>query len=469
MIDGSMNLRLPAMTPRTRLYHLEPIGVGTPEVESLTGYVMRLAEAHCVSTSALVTGELLPAMKPHGLGAKPAATWLGRDGPQCNGTGDTAREAVAALSGLTGRRDLAFLTLQPWREVVAPHGLLRLGRHERVWCSACYAEALEQGTVLYEPLLWSIAVVVVCPRHRCKLRTRCPYDDCARALPGLAARARPGHCSWCARVLVRREDRRADAAEPREEAGWDLWVAEQLGALLALTPSLSPVLSHAGGVSALDAFVRACCGSGPGADDLFARTVGVHANQVWRWRKGRTLPTIGLLLRVCSALGVSLRAFLAGDTSGLTAEGHSVAVLARQRKPRLAPASYDPDRLRQGVETLLVDETSPPLSVAETARRLGCTSPVLSRLCPDIYRTIADRYHAYRAQQREERLQHLTDDIWRVMAQFDRAGIYPASKRVRPLLQRRVHPRNSDYNRIHHQLLPQFGWNLGGTRVTGAS
>jgi len=64
MIDGSMNPRLPPMAPRTRLYHLEPIGVGTPVVESLTGYVMRLAEAHCVSTSALVTGEVLPAMNP---------------------------------------------------------------------------------------------------------------------------------------------------------------------------------------------------------------------------------------------------------------------------------------------------------------------------------------------------------------------------------------------------------------------
>ncbi|MBV9279856.1 MAG: TniQ family protein [Chloroflexi bacterium] len=461
-----MSLQLPSMAPRTRLYHLEPLGVGTPMVEGLTGYVMRLAEAHCVSTSALVAGELLPAMRPYGLGGRPAANWLGNHGPHFNGTGDTAREAVEALTRLTGRPDLVTLTMRPWSEVLAPHGLLRLGKHPRVWCSLCHAGALEGGTPLYEQLLWSIAAVLVCPQHRRRLSERCPYDDCARALPSIAALARPGHCSWCKRVLSRRADRWAAASERTEETGWDLWVAEQIGALLAMTPSLSPVLSQADGVSALDAFVRARCGSRPGADDLFAQAVGVHANQIWRWRKGRTLPTIGLLLRVCHALGVSLTELLLSDTSALNEEVHPVVMVTRQRKPRLAPASYHPDRLRQGVETLVADDASPPLSVAETARRLGCTSAVLSRLCPDVYQTIADRYQAYRAQRREERLQQLTADIRRVMAQLDSAEIYPASKRVRPLLQRRVHPRNSDYNRIHHQLLPQFGWNVGGTRVT---
>jgi len=44
----------PLVLPRpTRLYSLAPIGVGTPMVESLTGYVVRLAEAHCVSAGLL--------------------------------------------------------------------------------------------------------------------------------------------------------------------------------------------------------------------------------------------------------------------------------------------------------------------------------------------------------------------------------------------------------------------------------
>jgi len=49
----------PPVLPRpTRLYSLTPIGVGTPMVESLTGYVVRLAEAHCVSAGLLYWKEI---------------------------------------------------------------------------------------------------------------------------------------------------------------------------------------------------------------------------------------------------------------------------------------------------------------------------------------------------------------------------------------------------------------------------
>ena len=42
-------LNLPTLRPRTYLYHLEPLGIGTPLVESLTSYIGRLAAAHAVS------------------------------------------------------------------------------------------------------------------------------------------------------------------------------------------------------------------------------------------------------------------------------------------------------------------------------------------------------------------------------------------------------------------------------------
>ena len=45
---------------RSRLYRLEPIGLGTPEVESLSSYLNRLAQAHCVTVSALIAHELVP-------------------------------------------------------------------------------------------------------------------------------------------------------------------------------------------------------------------------------------------------------------------------------------------------------------------------------------------------------------------------------------------------------------------------
>ena len=48
----------PILPPRSRLYAIEPMGIGTPFVESLSGYVSRLADAHAVSVGNLVVREL---------------------------------------------------------------------------------------------------------------------------------------------------------------------------------------------------------------------------------------------------------------------------------------------------------------------------------------------------------------------------------------------------------------------------
>src|SRR5215213_5518429 len=50
----------PELPPRSRLSHLAPIGAGTAEVESLTGYIARLAAIHCVNPGALFAQEMVP-------------------------------------------------------------------------------------------------------------------------------------------------------------------------------------------------------------------------------------------------------------------------------------------------------------------------------------------------------------------------------------------------------------------------
>src|SRR5438045_2443795 len=46
--------------PRSRLYRLEPVGLGTAYVESMTSYIVRVAAAHSLSVWTLVTREIAP-------------------------------------------------------------------------------------------------------------------------------------------------------------------------------------------------------------------------------------------------------------------------------------------------------------------------------------------------------------------------------------------------------------------------
>jgi hypothetical protein len=140
------------LPPRSRLYALEPIGVGTPFVESLSRYVVRLADAHAVSVGDLVGRELsLFAAKPltsfgrfmrqnrpnsHGFYGRTYAL---------NGFGESSERWIDALERATLRTMLRFLTLSPFNGVFSRQGA---SRDTRVWCPACYREWRNNGAVI---------------------------------------------------------------------------------------------------------------------------------------------------------------------------------------------------------------------------------------------------------------------------------------------------------------------------------
>jgi hypothetical protein len=106
---GHWDLTLPICPPRSYLYSLQPIRIGTPQVESLTGYIARLADAHCVSPGTLIAEEFTSLVKQpngqsylHGMSSRTEAL---------NGLGQMALEFVRMLERLTLRDDLRYLSL----------------------------------------------------------------------------------------------------------------------------------------------------------------------------------------------------------------------------------------------------------------------------------------------------------------------------------------------------------------------
>src|SRR3990172_2342053 len=113
--DGQ-DLTRPAIPPRSRLFHMEPIGVGTAGVESLTGYIARLAEAHSLEVNKLITREILPRLGRANLldlrGHGRMLFWLTLT-PGINGTHSFAQDMAAVLETLTRRSNLHRLTMRP--------------------------------------------------------------------------------------------------------------------------------------------------------------------------------------------------------------------------------------------------------------------------------------------------------------------------------------------------------------------
>ena len=124
---------IPIATPEySTLYHLEPIGLGTADVEGLDSYLSRLAWRHNVKPSTLagLIAESTPDVPESVI--KTAYTqvrWCGLD--------HRAKSLVETLSSLTLHDRLSNLTFLPWEHVLNSKGLLK---KRDAWCPLCYEE-----------------------------------------------------------------------------------------------------------------------------------------------------------------------------------------------------------------------------------------------------------------------------------------------------------------------------------------
>jgi TniQ len=275
----------------SELYYLEPVGIRTSMVESLTSYISRLAHAHSVLLRTLITDEILPNLNQTHLYQKGQPvydhlTTFWKRSAMLNGTCSTASNWVHTIEQLTQRNDLRFLTMLTfanvlsWRELVRP---------TQAWCPLCYEEWRKTGQVVYQPLIWQLSVIDDCPQHQAPLYLHCPYKDCGRPLPPLAPRFQPGYCTHCDRWLgytLESEDRQI---VNRVEQEWQVWLEQAVGDLLGAAPDL-PFLPSMQVISTI--IVEHVYQAMEGNLSEFARRVRFHRRTVWEWTQGLQIPKL---------------------------------------------------------------------------------------------------------------------------------------------------------------------------------
>jgi hypothetical protein len=405
---------LEAPPPRSRLYSLEPIGVGTPEVESVSSYLNRLAQAHCVTVSALITHELLPHISPQGPSSASRTPPPSRGGPrgpgnclarQIDGLGRTAATWGAGLTALTGRHDLHYLTLLTWRNVLPTrHVFAPLLR----WCPACFDERVTTGHPLYTPLGWKLKPITACVRHQRLLRSRC--HACQQRPAAFSGRSRPGYCARCGWWLGAdgRVDPPPDERLSEEAWPWQRWVVTNLGQLLQAAPRLAcPPLAETV-ARAITAYQSQRTAAGmPG----LRVTLGSTRNRFGKWSRGEARMQIDLLLKFCFHHGISLLQFLTEPPPALPPPPEVAAHPPMVRIMGTAgwhPKGTNRDVLRRAMEAALA-HAGPPMSLRAMAKRVSLASRTLWYYDPELCQHIVQRYAAYRTQRRDH-LRHVLEN-----------------------------------------------------------
>lgn len=408
----------------SRLYHLQAIGIGTLLAESLTSYVTRLAIAHCVATGILMEREFTKYIQKSYGGANLHTIYHAT--AALNGTGSMATELVQMLEQLTLRNDLRFLTLLSWSELLPSRNLLR---SHRAWCPVCYEHWHHSEEILYEPLLWSLQVVQVCPQHRQPLKQECPH--CHKNNFVLAWRSRPGYCSKCEGWLGESTN-----DEPLEDIDskidWHVWIAKSVGQLISACPQLpSPskerlvrnLLAYA------DFFTR-------GNIAAFARLLQMPKNTVWLWCKGKNFPSLMELLKVSYRLNTSIFDLLTSDCINTDFKKSASLLPIQSTSSKRRSPNFDAKSIRQQLEDLVEEDEEPSPSMREIAKRLNHHERTLSRNFPDLCRIISARHRHYRKSNQEATIKLCCQEVRRIAFKLHKEGERPTEARVSALISR---------------------------------
>ncbi len=385
------DVSIPAIPPRSRCYHSTPIGVGTAWVESLTGYVARLAEKHHVLPKTLITHEILPLQSKTAPSLPPYSSvskFWNSNALSLNGTTAIAREWVETLQMLTGCDNLQYLTMLPWSEVIAMGGVLR---PRKAWCPQCYQSWQQAGEVIYDPLLWALNGVEVCLRHQQILVTACP--SCHTCPPVLSPIARPGYCSHCTRWLGKtsEEEHTHPISDRGEEYQQHCWKAEAVGEMLAGAPAFLQPPSRAQIAKMLE---RCLDRYTPGNRSRFARLLDIHHQDIGQYLKGERVPYFATLLQMCFTLAIKPFEFLTANTLSTGNPTWFVIdqlpVVTRGKRKRVTAEAKE--QMRLALEQVLAEDIRPRPTLQAVAQRLGHDVTILQKHWPELCEAIVARY-----------------------------------------------------------------------------
>ena len=408
--------------PRSRLYCLPPLGVGTLWAESLTSYINRLAWAYRVSPRLLVEQEVLPQLSREQRPSTQLATFCRSIAMGINGIGDQAVEWSTTLEGLTLRSDLHLLTLRSWVGDLTSRGHLR---KKPAWCPVCYTEWRERKEPLYQPLLWMLQLVTICPRHQVLLLDRCPH--CQKYQSILTLKTVPGHCTQCSTWL----GKPLDAVVDQETLNWQEWVIHALEELHREYVSA--------GVLPWEQFFAnlALCLSEWGNCSKLADLTGFSRDVFYLWigRKCRPYshsPTLETIFEFCYACNVTPLQ-VARSTDTLLQVVRDEAQPRRRRPNRFTRNRFNRERCLELIQAVLNGQEE-PLGASQVARRLGCDTRQLAYHFPQECKLLTQRAREYRRQRREDREARVCAEVRQSLITLHEQGIFPTHRKGRDLL-----------------------------------
>lgn len=380
---------------RSVLYNIEPCGLNSPYIESLSSYIGRLANLHYVTTGILVSKVFTPFLNTTYLvnTAKKGGDGFFKSSSGINGTGKMAKDFINTLEHLTSRTDLSDTTLIKLNELIPVRGMYR---NKKAWCPDCFNDMFQIGQV-YEPLIWGFSFYKVCLTHKKPLRDYCP--NCGSYLNFLSRKSVPGYCSKC---LIWLGD---NAIIEDLDMEYDIKLSSFIKELLEL--SLSDQLLEYKRKDIASSLRRI-------VNIVFKNNISTAASYLGfsyatfkGWYSGINRPTVVALAEICFKLNISLEVFLKlpDNVIGRVSDLDNYA----SKKDKPYRKKYDYIKIKEILDKIIEKETI--ISITKISHLIGCDRRHLSRCFPNECAKIISNNKKNIKVQKEIRIAEITKSV----------------------------------------------------------
>ena len=402
------------------LLPIEPMGLHTGDVESLTSYICRQAEAMSERTlpfhSKLLKRYLSEEEIPHCRHIPPKVYH------SCNGFNKYAQRALKALSlANEGSWDPEWLTFTPLRWICDRQGRGVL-RSNMAWCKECWQEDIQNEQTPYVRLYWLSQQTKVCIHHDSRLAEYCPA--CGETKFIFSRLPMQWLCDHCGMELYKPDKKHI----PENFTSQDAWVSMAIYQLLnrmqrdsfqiypdTFAQAISNVLKTS--KMSLESF----CSYLNLDLAIFRRIVE---------EKGRLFFPVALDL--CYRLEIPPDQFLF-DRDVLTAPEVWNCIPKTIFTGGARLSTQERKRIQRALRRLLKKNPIPPVRVAHFARSQNVSKSALSYNFPDEYRELSRRYSKWEKDKfragHTQRLENICEAAFALAKQ----GIFPSKTRLEKL------------------------------------
>lgn len=400
------------------VYPIEPMGLGTGQLECLTGLTLRLADRHSMFTIRFYKHVFEPIILPNHSHSKfhRAANFY-----SANGYGKFAKIISSAVTKSTRTVDAFYLTALPWVDIFdrTGHGLVK---NNLEWCEQCWHEDMNHLHEPYVRLAWMMKPVSMCPHHLHPLNSICP--NCNHKQQVLPSIPRPWICCKCGYTLYEKTYRKASKSKYSNK---DYWIASAVERFIEKTSIRALTIKPNSLTHALQGIVGSYSS---GSYKVFSEQTQIHHRYLREWALNIRRPTFQMFMELCYRMDIPPDILLLDelpltDPDNWRREGKpEIVIMKKLTKSRK-------DEIHNTLDNLIRSNPNPPISLSKIAKNLGVSCNIIRYHFPEQYKTIRSRFKAWQDSNRErikkERLCRLYEGVQKLISM----GIYPSERKLK--------------------------------------